>query len=208
MGLFALTALVCFAVGFTSYTSCISDRTPAVPPVVWTSDCTPLYDATFVRERLHEEDDPKLFAEFQEPPLYTLPDCVDEAYSLIWIPSFHPPVMVRLWRSGDRAFMVAKKLDSNKWSSSNTIQETNFRALTPYEWRAFTDLLDHSSFWELPSTIDEVEPDDGAVWLINGLRGKQFSWVRRRVPNEQFADISKNLIRLSGLETAHALYLP
>ena len=40
------------------------------------------------------------------------------------------------------------------------------------------------------------------------LRAKEYHWVRRRVPSEQYAEICKHLIRLSGCETAHALYLP
>ena len=104
--------------------------------------------------------------------------------------------------------MVAKELDTKGWSKFGSIKETNSRALTQFEWRDFTDLLNRTSFWDLPSTVNETLPQDGAVWLVDGLRAKQYHWVSRRVPNEQFGDISKHLIRLSGLETAHALYLP
>ncbi len=206
--LLALTALVSFAVGIASATIWISRRGPTVPPVASSNNCTPVYDATFVSKRINENDDPQLFAAFQEPPLYAMPDCVDEAYSLTWIPSFHPPVLVQLWRAGNRSFMVAKELDTKGWSKFGSIKETNSRALTQFEWRDFTDLLNRASFWDLPSTVNETLPQDGAVWLVDGLRAKQYHWVRRRVPNEQFGDISKHLIRLSGLETAHALYLP
>lgn len=206
--LLALTALASFAVGVASATIWISKRRPAVPPVASSNNCTPVYDATFVGKPSDENDDPQLFAAFQEPPLYAMPGCIDEAYSLTWIPSFHPPVLVRLWRTGNRSFMVAKELDTKGWSKFGSIKETNSRSLTQFEWRDFTDLLKRTSFWDLPSSSNEVLPNDGAVWLVDGLRAKQFHWVRRRVPNEQFAGICKHLIRLSGLETAHALYLP
>lgn len=80
--LLALTALVSFAVGIASATIWISKHSPTVPPVASSNNCTPVYDATFVGKRINENDDPQLFAAFQEPPLYTMPDCVDEAYSL------------------------------------------------------------------------------------------------------------------------------
>ena len=204
----ALTALVSFAVGIASATIWISKRGPTVPPVASLNNSTPVYDAKFVSQRINENDDSQLFAAFQEPPLYAMPDCVDEAYSLTWIPSFHPPVLVQIWRAGNRSFMVAKELDTKGWSKFGSVKETNSRALTQFEWRDFTDLLNRASFWDLPSTINETLPQDGAVWLVDGLRAKQYHRVRRRVPNEQFGDISKHLIRLSGLETAHALYLP
>jgi len=206
--LLALTALISFAVGIASATIWISNRRPAMPPVTSSNNCTPVYDVTFVGKRINENDDPQLIAAFQEPPLYAMPDCVDEAYSLTWIPSFHPPTLVQLWRAGNRSFMVAKELDTQGWSKFGSIKETNSRALTQFEWRDFTDLLNRASFWDLPSTVNETLPQDGAVWLVDGLRAKQYHWVRRRVPNEPFGDVSKHLIRLSGLKTAHALYLP
>jgi hypothetical protein len=171
-------------------------------------DCVPRYDKNVIAKSLREIDDPQFFSAFQELPLYAMPDCVDEAYSLTWIPSFHEPVLVRVWRSGDRAFIVAKKLDTRGWSRFGKVNEEHSRALTKFEWRDFTDLLNQKSYWELSPTANEMSPYDGAVWLIDGLRSKQFHSVRRRIPNEDYAEICQHLIRLSGLETAHALYLP
>lgn len=149
-----------------------------------------------------------MYRAFQELPLYTMPDCVDEAYSLTWIPSFHEPVLVRVWRSGDQAFLVAKRLDSKGPSGFGKLKEANVRPLTNFEWRDLTETLKRNSYWELSSTTPEIIPNDGAVWLFDGLRSKQFHEVIRWVPNESYAEICKHLIRLSGLETAHALYLP
>jgi len=171
------------------------------------TDCAPVYDATLVAKQIKPTDEPKLYASFEELPLYAMPACIDEAYGLTWIPSFHAPVMVRVWRTGDRYFMRAKQLDSRDWRNG-CVKDTNARALTVAEWRDLLTLLNRNSFWNLPSTIDEVLPNDGAAWLVDGVRAKEYHWVRRRVPNEQFAEIAKHFIRLSGLQTAHALYLP
>jgi hypothetical protein len=204
----ATIALIAFALGIASAAVWISKRPAIVTLPTSANDCAPVYDPTAVAKKLGEDDDPQFFAAFQELPLYAMPDCVDEAYSLTWIPSFHPPVLVRAWRLGDKAFMVAKELDSKGWSKFGNLKDTNARPLTAFEWRDLTALLNCSSYWELPSTSDEISPQDGAVWLVDGLRAKQYHWVRRRLPKEQYAEICKHLIRLSGLETAHALYLP
>jgi hypothetical protein len=169
--------------------------------------CDPVYDSALVAKQIRPDDEPKLYTNFEEPPLYAMPTCVDEAYGLTWIPSFHAPAMVHVWRSGDRYFMRAKQLDSRDWRNG-CVKDTNARALTLAEWRDLVTLLNRNSFWNLPSTADEVLPNDGAAWLVDGLRAKEYHWVRRRVPNEQFAEIAKHFIRLSGLQTAHALYLP
>jgi len=192
------------ALGFGMSIGCRRPAARATP----TTDCTPVYDAGLVAKQIQENDDPQFFAAFQEPPLYAMPACIDEAYSLTWIPSFHAPVLVQVWRSGNRYFMVGKSLDSKGWSKPGNIKETNARALTPFEWRDWTDALNRASYWSMTSTANELSPNDGAVWLIDGLRAKEYHWVRRRVPDEQFGELAKHLIRLSGLETAHALYLP
>lgn len=171
------------------------------------TDCAPVYDATLLARQIKPTDEPKLYASFEELPLYAMPACIDEAYGLTWIPSFNAPVMVRVWRTGDRYFMRAKQLDSRDWRNG-CVKDTNARALTVAEWRDLLTLLNRNSFWNLPSTIDEVLPNDGAAWLVDGMQAKKYHWVRRRVPNEQFAEIAKHFIRLSGLQTAHALYLP
>jgi hypothetical protein len=202
----ATIAMAAFALGGASAALWISER-PVTPPAS-SSDCAPVYDPTLIAKKVREDDDPQFFSAFQELPLYAMPDCVDEAYSLTWIPSFHQPLLVRVWRSGNHGFMVAKVLASKGWSKFGNLKETNVRRLTASEWRDFANLLNRSSYWELPSTSYETLPQDGAVWLVDGLRAKHYHWVRRRVPTEQYADICKHLIRLSGLETAHALYLP
>ena len=203
----ATVAIIAFVLGGASAALWISRHSAILTSPPSSSDCAPLYDPSVVK-KIREDDDPQFFAAFQELPIYAMPDCVDEAYSLTWIPSFNSPVLVRVWRVGSKAFMVAKELDSKGWSKFGNLKETNVRPLTAFEWRDFTDLLNRSSYWTLPSTSNEVFPEDGAVWVVDGLRAKQYHWVRRRVPNEQYAAICKHLIRLSGLETAHALYLP
>lgn len=202
-----MLAAIAFGLGVAS-TAIWSRRSNSIPAATPSRGCAPRYDENLVAKNIRENDDPELFKAFQELPLYALPDCVDEAYSLTWIPSFDAPVLVRVWRSGDQAFLVAKRLDTRGWSKFGKVNETNSRALTDFEWRDFIALMNRKSYWELSSTANETGLQDGAVWLIDGLRSRKFHRVRRRVPDEGYAEICKHLIRLSGLETAHALYLP
>lgn len=203
----AITVVIAFALGVASAAIWIRSPSRVVVPTL-SSDCAPRYDENVIARNLREQDDPEVYRAFQELPLYAMPDCVDEAYSLTWIPSLHEPVLVRVWRSGDQAFLVAKRLDSKGPSGFGKLKEANVRPLTNFEWRDLTETLKRNSYWELSSTTPEIIPNDGAVWLFDGLRSKQFHEVIRWVPNESYAEICKHLIRLSGLETAHALYLP
>ena len=169
--------------------------------------CEPFYDANVVQEAIAENDDPDWFRAFQELPLYAMPACVDEAYSLAWIPSFHEPVLVRVWRVGDESFLTAKKLDS-KGYRFGSLKESYARSLTKAEWRDITDRLIRANFWQLSETTNDPVPNDGAVWFLDGWNSRQYHWVSRRIPKDQYAEICKRLIQLSGLETGHDLYLP
>ena len=204
----AVIAIITFAVGVASnavwnWTTSTTDKEFEL-----SGNCRPQFDLSIISNSLREDDDPQFFKAFQAVPVYALPDCVDEAYSLTWIPAFHGPVFVQVWRSNGDAFMVAKTLDRKGWFTDGNVNATNARPLTNFEWHELTETLNRASFWELASNIHELEPQDGAVWIIDGVRTKQYHWTRRRVPNEQYAEVCKHLIRLSGLETAHALYLP
>jgi hypothetical protein len=170
----AIIAVIAFTLGIASAAMWIKRPSTIANPTP-SGDCAPRYDESLVYKSLRENDDPQLSSAFQELPLYAMPDCVDEVYSLTWIPSFHAPVLVRVWRSGDHAFLVAKALDTKGWRKFGNVKETNSRHLTNFEWRDFSDLLDQVSYWELSSTVDEIIPHDGAVWLIDGLRARQVS---------------------------------
>ena len=197
--------LLTFALGVMVTALFLIKRHASIPQSQGNSECSVAFNPAQKIEKMRQGDDPFLFSAFQQTPVYQMPDCVDEAYSLTWIPSFHPPVLVEIWHSSNKAFLVAKQLDRRFDGSS---KETNSRALTEFEWRDFVNLIDHTSFWQLPSTADEVLLEDGAAWIVDGLRSKKYHWVRRRVPDEHYAKICKHLIRLSGLQTAHDLYLP
>jgi hypothetical protein len=201
-----LIFVMSFSIGVGGARVIVSWRT-SVNPTRSQLDCSTAYDPGKAIKKVRQADDPFLFEAFQQIPVYEMPECVEEAYSLTWIPSFHPPVLVEVWRSGNKSFMVAKMLDRRCHLDGHP-EETNARPLTDFEWRDFTSLLDRASYWQLPSTVDEVLPEDGATWIVDGLRAKQYQWVRRRVPKEQYAEVCKHLIQLSGLQTSHALYLP
>ena len=199
-----LVGLITFAIGVSTASLRLRPQTSSA---LLRHHCSVAYDPARSIEKVRRADDPFLFNAFQQTPVYQLPDCVDEAYSLTWIPAFHAPVLVEVWHSSDKAFMVGKQLD-RKWHLSGFPKETNIRPLTDPEWCDLVNLVDRSSYWQLPSTVDEILPQDGAVWITDCRRAKKYHWVSRRVPDEQYAQICKYLIRLSGLQTAHDLYLP
>jgi len=212
--------VACVSISAPKLRSCVIDFTDnqqsspvrTIPP----QTCEPVYDANRVKQltREHdisdfpEPDDRDLFRAFQELPLYAMPDCVDEAYSLTFLPSFHPPVLVRVWRVGDQSFLAAKRLDRPPGYRFGNLKESNLRPLTDTEWREVTGRFGRANYWDLAETVNEPLMDDGAAWILDGWNLRNYHRVIRRIPNNDLAEISKRLIQLSRLDTAHDVYLP
>ena len=209
--------VACAAIFAPKLRSCVIDLQQSAPPARTASDaCEPLYDPKRVNDTIgnssgdyFQRGNPDLFRAFQELPLYAMPDCVDEAYSLTFIPSFHPPVLVRVWRVGDQSFLVAKRLDRpGGYYAFGNLKESNTRPLTETEWRELTGGFTRAKYWDLPETANEPLIEDGAAWILDGWNLRYYHRVIRRIPNDDLAEISKRLIQLSGLDTAHDVYLP
>ena len=172
------------------------------------SDCIPVYDANIAAKSLSADHDPKVLAAFKELPLGALPACIDESYRLIWFPTFHAPVVVRVWRSGDKYFVNSKKLSGMGGYEIGDLEIEQTRPLSENEWVEFMYVVNQASYWELPSTTSESIPNDGAVWIVEGLRNGHYHWVSRVTPLDQYAVLCKYLIGLPGFATHDERYLP
>jgi hypothetical protein len=205
-------ALLTFIIGAVVASMWISKHRLSIPSIKQnsnqSSECIPVYDPSIAAKRLREDDDAKAFAAFKELPLEALPACVDESYRLMWFPTFHSPVVVRLWRAGDKYFVVSKQLSGKGGYEIGDLKIERTRLLSENEWREFMNAVNQTSYWEFPSTVTESIPNDGAVWIVEGIKNGNYHWARRVTPSSQYTVLCKYLIKLSGLETHHELYLP
>ena len=158
-------------------------------------------------EEANAEAAANLFARFREMPLAKLPACVDESYRLTWIPTFHAPTVIRVWRSGDKYFIVTKRLNGKGGYGLGDLETEQTRSLTAEEWQSFETLIYQASYWKTPSTIEEPIPHDGATWTFEGFSGGKFHSVHRVTPSKELSQIFKKLFDLTGVKTEHELYL-
>jgi hypothetical protein len=200
-------ALLTFLIGIAAVTFWIVTRRAPTQTTEKNPDCIPIYNPN-VYVGQEKTWGAVVLARFNEMPLENLPACVDESYRLIWLPTFHSPVAVRVWRSNEKYFLIVKQLDGRGGYGIGNLSIERTRSLTESEWMDFLNHRYPASFWGLPSTIDEPLPNDGAVWVVEGVRNKQYHSVKRVNPQEQFADLIKYLIKMSDLETEHDKYLP
>jgi hypothetical protein len=163
------------------------------------ADCIPTYSP--ILYSANEKGWDTVLARFQEMPLEALPACIDESYRLIWIPSFHAPVSVRIWSSRGRRFLVTKQLDGKGGYGMGQLALEEMRPLNEEEWFDFTRLLSQAAYWDMSSADDAPEPNDGAAWVIEGVQNRKGHDVHRRSPSREFRDACIYLVKLSGLKT-------
>jgi hypothetical protein len=114
-----------------------------------------------------------VLARFQEMPFEALPAGVDESYRLVWIPTFHSPVSVRIWSSRGKRFMVTKKLDGKGGYGMGHLAQEEMRPLSEDEWYGFMRLLSQARYWDMPSIDDSPLPNDGAGWVIDAVQNRK-----------------------------------
>ncbi|HSB28695.1 MAG TPA: hypothetical protein VLE19_12600 [Pyrinomonadaceae bacterium] len=163
------------------------------------TDCIPKYFS--VSSSANREGWGSILDRFQEMPLEELPACVDESYRLIWIPTFHAPVSARIWRSREKQFLVTKQLDGRGGYGMGRLAFQDLRSLSDDEWNEFMRLLRQAGYWDLQSDDDSLPPQDGAAWIIEGVRNGKHHLVNRRAPSSEFREACVYLVKLSGLKT-------
>ena len=143
-----------------------------------------------------------------ELPLASLVD-EDETYRFLWLRSFHRPVMIHVWRAGDRYFSVVKRLNGRGGYAPGTFDLYWARSLSVNDWDAFMLHLEHSQYWAMP-TRNTLMAEDGAQWILEGYREGRYHVVDRQSPEEgAYRDACLFLLRQSGLLAeipAHEIY--
>jgi hypothetical protein len=134
-----------------------------------------------------------------ELPLASLVD-EDESYRFLWLRSFHRPVMVHVWRTGDRYFTVVKRLNRRSGSAPGTFDLYWARSLSVDDWDTFIMQLEQSEYWQMPTRDNRMMAQDGAQWILEGYRDGRYHVVDRQSPDEgAYREACLYLLRQSGL---------
>lgn len=129
---------------------------------------------------------------------------LDEAYRFTWLRTFHSPVAVRVWRTGDSYELQAVLLDGAGGYEPGEVSRRINRRLTDEEWRRIKQVLEEISFWSL-STNNDVRGSDGAQWIIEG-RDEGYHVVDRWSGNERMWEAGLVFLELAGLSDIQPIY--
>lgn len=174
-----------------------------------------VYDSSFSAALQFSKEQKKfwekeLLPRFKELPLESFSDSADETYRMVLLPTFDAPITVRIWRSGSGYFLITKKTNGSGGYGMGQFGKLSYektRSLTEDEWNSFIRMLEHSSFWDMPSLVSEEPVSDGASWIMEGLQNKKFHEVLRITPSKEFEETCVYFLKSAGFEKEYQGYL-
>lgn len=136
-----------------------------------------------------------------EKSLLTGADENTEIYRFLWLRTFNHPIFVRLERSQDKVKLFTKELDGAGGYKPGKIIRSNELNVKQADFCEFLTLLEKANFWNL-ATKDDVLGEDGAQWVLEGVRGGRYHVVDRWTPERgEFREACIYLLKLSGVDT-------
>ena len=127
----------------------------------------------------------KHLAAMGEPSLPALAQRDRDAtvYRLLWLPSFHHPVCVRIERTGEGARLHAKVLDGKGGYEPGQIAIDRILTLDAEQWNHLDRLLQEAAFWEMPTQLEDDGGCDGDQLIVEGVNGGKYHVVDRWEPD-------------------------
>lgn len=121
-----------------------------------------------------------------EPVLACGPSVDDETYRFTFAHAFtsRMPVSVRLSRRGNQRRLVAARY---RWTNSDArrlqVQKRVERELSVDEWDAFLRVARALRFSEMQGLVKYPEGNDGAMWMLESRRGRDYHLVVQWSPD-------------------------
>lgn len=126
----------------------------------------------------------KFLVAMDEPSL-SATDLRAETYRILWLRSFDPPMVFRLIILSDgSAILVVKKTNGKGGFEPGKTVLNKQMTIDGRETRELLKTLEAVNFWSLP-TLQAPDPSgfvgyDGADWIVEGKKGRQYHVVERR----------------------------
>ena len=136
-----------------------------------------------------------------EPSLWMLSrrDSEATAYRLLWLPTFHHPVCVRIDRTRDGAKLRARVLNGMGGYAPGQIAIDRSVTLGADQFIALNRRLEQAAFWEMPTELGDLGLD-GDQLIVEGVTTGKYHVVDRWEPDPAYAKLCLNMLDLTGLK--------
>jgi hypothetical protein len=123
------------------------------------------------------------------------------AYRLLWLPSFHHPICVRVDRTGVGARLRVKVLDGKGGYDPGHLAIDKSIALSAGQVRELDRHLELAAFWKMPTNIIlDRGVDDGDHLIIEGVKEGIYHVVARVLLDRAYTELCQQVLNLTGLK--------
>jgi hypothetical protein len=141
----------------------------------------------------------KMLFALHEPVLHSY-NGQNEIYRFTWLRSFNQPIIVRLQRQGDLVELSSKITNgAGGYEPGQIIWDTAFK-VSESNWNVLDSLVDKAKFSTLSTEVQDGGRD-GAEWILEGIKNKQYHWAYRWSPSDDrhtlFRDACDYMLKLS-----------
>ncbi|HEY0428131.1 MAG TPA: hypothetical protein VGC76_10150 [Pyrinomonadaceae bacterium] len=137
-----------------------------------------------------------------EKSLLNVSDKNAEIYRFLWLRSFHHPIFVRIERNRTEIKLFTKELDGAGGYEPGKVFRSNEVKLKQEEFCDFLKLLEKADYWRLPTKNDDYSGEDGAQWILEGVKENRYHVVDRWTPEKgDYRAACIYLLKLSGVDT-------
>lgn len=142
----------------------------------------------------------RYLGQMNEPSLLVSRSDQNASYRFLWLRSFHPTVVVRLWSNGEKRMLSVKEISLKNQTQSNQLLVDQTRTLKDEEWITFVKLVEESCFWTVPTTTNGPIAMDGAWWVLEGVQQGYYHVATRQSPDSgSYRELGLYMLKLSGL---------
>jgi hypothetical protein len=139
----------------------------------------------------------------RETSLYILRDTEDvHVYRFLWLRTFHHPLAVRILVTQDGGTIISKICSGKGGYKPGWLFKNRSRTMSVDEKNNFMSMVESNSFWELDSTEHDVKGCDGANWIIEGVKNRNYHIVDRWSPKSgPIKDLGLLFLSLGKIKT-------
>jgi hypothetical protein len=134
-----------------------------------------------------------------EPVLYNYKG-EGEIYRFIWLRSFDFPVIVRLQKEGLNITVTTKVLKERYDEYPDEVEVNTSKTFNFFKWMNFKSGISTANFWNLDSKDGSPQDNDGAMWILEGIKDGKYHVVERQsAGHSNFGKACLYLIKFSNL---------
>jgi hypothetical protein len=163
-------------------------------------------DGTNARAKLYSS----YLRAMEEPSLWKLSanDHKVTVYRLLWVPSFHPVIAVRITRSGESLVLRAVRLEAGPSARPGKVLDRRTKKLSDDDWTLLQVYLEKCHYWTMKTVIDKganINLDlDGDSLVCEGADRGKYHVVQRSGDDPIYEALCKFILALSGFDTEEA----